>query len=136
MSISIRSIDHLVLTVIDIEVTCSFYEKVLGMKRQGFGDGRVALHFGSQKINLHPSGKPVDKNVLHATPGSTDLCLITDQSMDEVMRSLEKNEVKIIEGPGPRTGARGPIESVYFYDPDENLIEVATYNLEGSCAVR
>lgn len=121
----VESLDHLVLTVASIEATANFYNRVLGMERREFKPGRVALHFGAQKLNLHEVGRVVDGNVRHATPGSADLCFLTAAPMAEVVAHLERCGVTIIEGPGRRTGARGPIESVYFYDPDENLIELA-----------
>jgi catechol 2,3-dioxygenase-like lactoylglutathione lyase family enzyme len=119
------ALDHLVLTVADLGATASFYTRVLGMERRTFGDGRVALHFGQQKLNLHPRDRPIDANVRHATPGSADLCFLTDSTMEEVVAHLQACGVPIIEGPGRRTGAQGPLESLYVYDPDENLIEIA-----------
>ena len=121
----VESLDHLVLTVRSIDGTTTFYARVLGMERREFGQGRVALHFGAQKVNLHEVGRVVDPNVRHATPGSADLCLLTRAPMDEIVAHLAACGVSIIEGPTRRTGAQGPIESVYFYDPDENLIELA-----------
>ena len=123
----IERIDHIVLTVMDIEETCRFYSSVLGMKRVNFGGGRVALHFGNQKIKLHQVDKPVDVNVLHATRGAADICLVTDSTINEILKTLSIKNIKLIEGPCTRTGAMGVISSVYFYDPDENLIEVSTY---------
>ena len=121
----IVGIDHLVLTVRDIDKTCQFYCSVLGMDVREFKAGRVALHFGSQKINLHRADNPIDPNVKHATPGSADLCFLTKTPLQEVMHHLNKAGVQIIEGPVTRTGANGPINSIYVYDPDENLIEIA-----------
>jgi catechol 2,3-dioxygenase-like lactoylglutathione lyase family enzyme len=118
-------LDHLVLTVCDVDRTIRFYSRVLGMTPRTFGSNRVALHFGDQKINLHEVGQIVDANVRHATPGSADLCFLTSVPLGRVREHLRKEDVEVIEGPVPRTGARGPIESIYFYDPDENLIEVA-----------
>jgi catechol 2,3-dioxygenase-like lactoylglutathione lyase family enzyme len=118
-------LDHLVLTVRDVEAMAAFYQRVLGMERRRFGDGRVALHFGRQKLNLHEVGRVVDGNDRHATPGSADLCFLTTATGPEVAAHLSACGVPVIEGPVRRTGAEGPIESVYFYDPDENLIEVA-----------
>lgn len=125
MGIAIASLDHLVLTVRDLEATCRFYQSVLGMDRRTFGDGRTALHFGAQKLNLHEAERPVDPNVRHATPGSADLCFLTETPMDAVLAHLESMNVPIITGPGPRSGATGGLTSVYVYDPDENLIEIA-----------
>jgi catechol 2,3-dioxygenase-like lactoylglutathione lyase family enzyme len=121
----IKALDHLVLTVADVERTAEFYCRVLGMERRVFRQTRVALHFGEQKINLHQAGQLVDGNVRHATPGSADLCFVTDTPIEEVVRHLAALGVPVIEGPGTRTGALGPITSVYVYDPDENLIEIA-----------
>lgn len=118
-------LDHLVLTVRDPDATCRFYERVLGMEVRRFGQGRLALHFGTQKINLHDAAALIDLNVRHATPGSADLCFLTDTPMPQVLEHLERCGVSVIEGPGRRTGAGGPIVSVYVYDPDENLIEIA-----------
>jgi catechol 2,3-dioxygenase-like lactoylglutathione lyase family enzyme len=121
----IDSLDHLVLTVRDLEATCRFYEQVLGMTRREFQPGRWALFFGTQKINLHIVGNVVDQHVRHATPGSADLCMLTRTPIADVAAGLGAMNITIIEGPGPRAGACGPIQSVYFYDPDENLIEVS-----------
>jgi catechol 2,3-dioxygenase-like lactoylglutathione lyase family enzyme len=126
MPIHLSHLDHLVLTVANIEATCSFYERVLGMRRAWFGDGRTALHFGNQKINLHAADNPIDPNVKHATPGSADLCFITTSPIEEVVRHLKAEGIRIITGPTERAGARARLTSVYFYDPDQNLIEVAT----------
>jgi catechol 2,3-dioxygenase-like lactoylglutathione lyase family enzyme len=121
----IDSLDHLVLTVRDLEATCRFYERALGMTRREFQPERWALFFGSQKINLHVVGTIVDHHVRHATPGSADLCFLTRTPIADVAAGLAALHIEIIEGPGPRAGACGPIQSVYFYDPDENLIEVS-----------
>jgi catechol 2,3-dioxygenase-like lactoylglutathione lyase family enzyme len=125
MPITIKSLDHLVLTVASIERTAAFYSRVLGMETRTFGQGRVALHFGRQKINLHEVGHVLDANVRHATPGSADFCLLTETPVEEVLAHLRTCSVRIIEGPVTRTGAVHGLKSVYFYDPDENLIEVA-----------
>ncbi len=122
---TVHSLDHLVLTVASISRTIGFYSRVLGMSPRTFGDGRVALHFGSQKLNLHELGNVTDRNVRHATPGSADLCFLTSVPMEEVVQHLNNSSVQVIEGPVTRTGAQGPIVSVYFYDPDENLIEIS-----------
>ena len=126
--IRIASLDHLVLTVADIERTTAFYARVLGMTPQRFVSGgieRFAIVFGAQKFNLHRSDRVIDANVRHATPGSADICLITSTPMSEVAEHLNACGVSIIEGPVQRTGAVGSLMSVYFYDPDENLIEVS-----------
>lgn len=121
----VRSLDHLVLTVRDLPRTIAFYTELLGMEEVTFGAGRKALRFGSQKINLHPADRPIDPNVRHAMPGSADLCFLIDGPLDEAIALLRDKGVPIIEGPLVRTGATGPIESVYIYDPDENLIELS-----------
>jgi catechol 2,3-dioxygenase-like lactoylglutathione lyase family enzyme len=125
MPIKIRSFDHLVLTVSSIEKTAAFYSRVLGMEVRTFGQGRVALHFGRQKINLHEVGHVLDPNVRHATPGAADFCLLTDVPMEEVLAHLRACGVPVVTGPVNRTGAVHGLNSVYIYDPDENLVEVA-----------
>ena len=127
---NIDRIDHFVLTVASIEATCEFYSRVLGMQVLEFksmGTTRVALGFGRQKINLHPADAVPDRNVLKPTPGSADFCLITDTPMAELQAHLTRENVPVILGPTQRTGATGPILSVYFRDPDLNLVEVANY---------
>jgi catechol 2,3-dioxygenase-like lactoylglutathione lyase family enzyme len=121
------SLDHLVLTVQNIERTCAFYSTVLGMELITFGQGRKALVFGSQKINLHERGKEFEPKAGTPTPGSADLCFIVTGPMTEVIGHLNSKGVPILEGPVPRTGAVGPTMSVYFRDPDANLIEVSVY---------
>jgi len=123
----IDSLDHFVLTVKDIEATCGFYSKVLGMQVVTFAEGRKALAFGSQKFNLHEQGKEFDPKAHRPTPGSGDICLITSVALAEVVAHLDACGVEIIDGPVKRTGAVGTLLSVYFRDPDLNLIEVSTY---------
>lgn len=123
----IRSLDHLVLTVKNIEATCEFYSNVMGMKIQTFGEGRKALLFGCQKINLHQLGKEFEPKAYTPTSGSADLCFITDTPIEEVIEDLEEKGIHILEGPVNRTGAVGNIYSIYFRDPDMNLIEVSNY---------
>lgn len=118
-------LDHLVLTVRDLDATLDFYTRVLGMDPVTFAGGRRALAFGSQKINLHVQGKEFEPKADHPTPGSADLCFLTRVPLDEVQRHLAACGVPIVEGPVQRTGAQGPILSVYVRDPDQNLIEVA-----------
>lgn len=127
MSITIESLDHLVLTVADIEASCAFYARVLGMQVVTFGEGRKALAFGAQKINLHRHGHEFEPKAARPTPGSADLCLVTRTPMAQVLEHLQAEHVAVLEGPVPRTGARGPFTSVYFRDPDANLIEVSRY---------
>jgi catechol 2,3-dioxygenase-like lactoylglutathione lyase family enzyme len=124
----INGLDHLVLTVRSVEATCAFYADVLGMEMVTFGAGRKALRFGAQKINLHEQGHELEPRAEQATPGSADLCLLTDTLLDEVLEHLQRCGVRILEGPVVRTGALGPIRSVYFRDPDGNLLEVARPN--------
>jgi len=124
---NILRLDHLVLTVADIDATCAFYTVVLGMETTTFGEGRKALRFGDQKINLHQRGQEFEPKAEHPLPGSADLCFITDTPLEAVVRTLEHHNVPIIERGVIRTGATGPIRSVYFRDPDGNLIEVSNY---------
>ena len=121
----IDSLDHLVLTVKDIETTACFYSTVLDMDIVTFAGGRKALAFGIQKINLHQHGQEFEPKALQPTPGSADLCFITSVPIAEVASHLDSCDVAVIEGPVQRTGATGPILSVYFRDPDMNLIEVS-----------
>jgi catechol 2,3-dioxygenase-like lactoylglutathione lyase family enzyme len=120
-------IDHLVLTVADIERSVEFYARNLGMRRIEFGEGRVALGFGTQKINLHQAGSEFSPRAGRAQPGSADLCLVIDDAVEQAPEVLRQSGVEVIEGPVARTGATGEIVSVYFRDPDKNLIEVCNY---------
>ena len=123
----ISKIDHLVLTVKDIEASCIFYTTVLGMEEISFGQGRKAVAFGDQKINFHQAGKELEPRALHPTPGSGDLCFITASPLSEIISHLQAHGVEIIEGPVKRSGATGPVTSIYIRDPDWNLIEIAKY---------
>ncbi len=123
----IDRLDHLVLTVKDIGVTCEFYARVLGMQIVTFGEGRKALAFGSQKINLHEQGKEFEPKAARPTPGSADLCFITRTPLSQVIEHLQAQQVEILEGPVQRIGAMGALVSIYFRDPDWNLIEVSNY---------
>ncbi|GAA3124438.1 VOC family protein [Planomonospora alba] len=123
----IDRLDHLVLTVTDIEATVDFYGRVLGMEPVTFGEGRRALAFGRSKINLHRAGREFEPKAAHAVPGSADLCLISADPLEQVVAELARHGVEIEEGPVRRTGALGPIESVYLRDPDRNLIEISVY---------
>jgi catechol 2,3-dioxygenase-like lactoylglutathione lyase family enzyme len=122
--VRIVTLDHLVLTVADPEATVAFYER-LGMRREEFDDGRLALRFGDQKINLHRAGQPIQPHARKPTPGSADFCLLVDGRLDEVERELEQAGVVFELGPVPRTGAMGPIRSLYLRDPDDNLVELS-----------
>jgi len=120
-----RQLDHLVLTVEDIEITCLFYASVLGLRVVETGVGRRSLVFGTQKINLHRKGREFTPHALHPTSGSADLCFLTDMPMEGIVNHLTENDVEIIDGPVQRDGAAGPLHSLYFRDPDGNLIELA-----------
>ncbi|PWC91393.1 virulence protein [Azospirillum sp. TSH100] len=123
----IDRIDHFVLTVASIEATCAFYRDVLGMEVVTFAGGRRALSFGAQKINLHEVGREFEPKAVSPTAGSGDFCLITDTPLDQVIAELQARGITIEEGPVGRTGATGPIRSVYIRDPDDNLVEIANY---------
>ncbi len=125
----IARLDHLVLTVADIEATVDFYTRVLGMRRETFGADRVALCFAAQKINLHQAGREFEPKAARPTPGSGDLCFIVDGPLEVALAHVREQGVEILEGPVARTGATGPITSFYFRDPDDNLVEVATYDV-------
>lgn len=124
----IERLDHLVLTVKDVEATVAFYCRVLNMQHEVFAEGRHALVFGQQKFNLHQAGREFEPKAQVPTPGSIDLCLITRWSSAEVVKHLAEQGVEIEQGPIARTGAIGPIESVYIRDPDNNLIEMSHYS--------
>ena len=123
----IDRLDHLVLTVRDVEVTKAFYARVLGMEPVT-ADGRHALHFGTQKINVHPADAPISPHARKPTPGSGDLCFISAVPLAEVVAHLRSVGVSVEKGPVNREGATGPMTSVYFRDPDANLIEVSVYD--------
>jgi catechol 2,3-dioxygenase-like lactoylglutathione lyase family enzyme len=128
MSVRLRRIDHVVLTVADLAATIGFYERVLGMRHVVTGD-RHALHFGDAKLNLHPevNDYPPLKAAM-PTLGSEDICLAADGPLEEIVAHLEACDVEIIEGPVRRDGALGAMTSVYFRDPDANLVEVSVYD--------
>ncbi|MHB8068878.1 MAG: VOC family protein [Desulfobaccales bacterium] len=130
----VDSLDHLVLTVKDMDATSRFYATVLGMNLCTFGDNRKALSFGSQRINLHQVQEELEPKAHRPTPGSADLCFLTGSSLKNIIDHLHHCGVSIILGPVRRTGAAGQLESVYFRDPDLNLVEVAT-KLESSARV-
>ena len=123
----IDSLDHLVLTVKNIDATCEFYSKVLGMEVVTFGEGRKALAFGSQKINLQQLGRESTLIAEKPTPGSADICFVTSVPVSEVVAYLNSCGVPLVGGPVERNGARGMMMSVYFRDPDHNLVEVSNY---------
>ncbi len=123
----IDRLDHLVLTVASVDASCKFYERTLGMTVVRFGQGRTALSFGTQKINLHQAGKEFVPHAQHPVPGSADLCFIATTPLEEAMAHVRAQGVDILEGPVDRTGATGAMRSFYFRDPDGNLIEVSNY---------
>jgi len=125
--VRVAALDHLVLTVADPESSAAYYERVLGMTRVVFGEGRLALHFGSQKINLHPAAAPLAPHARRPTAGSADICLCMEGGLADTLAHLSACGVAVEEGPVGRTGAQGPMTSVYFRDPDGNLIELAHY---------
>jgi catechol 2,3-dioxygenase-like lactoylglutathione lyase family enzyme len=124
----IDRIDHIVLTTRDREGCIRFYTQVLGMKLEKFGENRLALKFGNQKINLHEWGREFTPRAHVSAPGTLDLCFIAAMPLEQVIENLKKNQVPIVEGPVAKTGATGPIRSVYVRDPDLNLVEISVYN--------
>lgn len=124
MGFRVDEIDHLVLTVSDIDATCQFYTKGLGMKLITFGEDRTALVFGRRKINLHEKGNSFSPHAKTPTPGSADVCLLTPSPIDAVAAHLKSVGIAIETGPVTRAGATGPITSVYVRDPDGNLVEI------------
>lgn len=120
----ISGIDHFVLTVLSVEATCAFYARVCGMEVVEFGAGRKALRFGAQKINLHQAGAEFEPKAARPTPGSGDFCLLAEGAIEDVVVHLKREGVEIEDGPVARTGAMGAIASVYFRDPDGNLVEI------------
>src|SRR5438270_6619853 len=127
LQLRIDRLDHLVLTVASIDRTCDFYRRVLGMEVVTFAQGRTALAFGRQKINLHPAGREYNPHAHAPVPGSADLCFITTAALDRAMVHVRSQGIAIEEGPVDRTGAIGKLRSFYFRDPDLNLIEVSNY---------
>ena len=123
----IERIGHIVITAFDVDRTIDFYSKVMGMEPITFAGGRRGLAFGKQKINLHQSGREFEPKALKPTPGSMDLCFITETPLTDVIAHLKSHGVAIAQGPVEKTGALGPMMSVYFRDPDGNLIEVSNY---------
>jgi catechol 2,3-dioxygenase-like lactoylglutathione lyase family enzyme len=123
----IDHIDHIVLTTRDLQGCIRFYTDVLGMQLERFAEGRLALKFGSQKINLHEWGKEFEPRAHVAAPGTLDLCFIASVPLEKVIRKLSDAKVAILEGPVKKTGALGPMQSVYVRDPDLNLVEISVY---------
>ena len=125
--LEIERLDHFVIPCSDIETICAFYVRVLNMRRIDFGAGRVALGFGQQKINLQPAGWDEVRRARNHVEGTADFCLITNTPMAEILDHLAACDIEIEDGPVERSGALGPINSVYFRDPDGNLVEVSNY---------
>lgn len=123
----VNRLDHLVLTVADLDVTADFYQRVLGMEPVTFKGGRRALTFGGSKINLHQAGHEFEPKAARPGAGTADLCFIVDDPIEQVRAELIAHGVDIEEGPVERTGATGPILSLYLRDPDQNLIELSNY---------
>lgn len=123
----INRLDHLVLTVADLEATVDFYTRALGMRVRAFGGGRLALRFGEQKINLHEAGREFEPKARVPVPGSADLCFVVERPLAEWVEHLAELDVPLVEGPVPRDGALGPMTSIYVRDPDGNLLELASY---------
>jgi len=123
----ISNIDHLVITVHDIEKTCSFYKMVMGLETISFADGRMAIKVGDQKINLHKAGEELSPCAKYPTPGSADLCFITPTSISDYLHHLKNSGIDLEAGPVKRCGVYGEMDSVYFRDPDGNLLEVSHY---------
>jgi catechol 2,3-dioxygenase-like lactoylglutathione lyase family enzyme len=127
MTFTIDHIDHVVLNCRDVDATVDWYVRVLGMRREVFGAGRIALAFGNQKLNVRPTGAPNWVTAAADAPGSLDLCFIVDAPPEAIGAHLRECSVEITEGPVPKTGAQGPMTSHYCRDPDGNLVEVASY---------
>jgi catechol 2,3-dioxygenase-like lactoylglutathione lyase family enzyme len=127
-SLVIQRLDHLVLTVTDVEATAAFYGRALGFRRVDSDDGRIALAFGAQKINLHPVGAPIQPRAAHPRPGSADLCFVAAEPIERVLVHLDACGIAPVEGPVRRLGALGAMTSVYIRDPDGNLAEIAVYD--------
>ena len=121
----IDHIDHIVLTTRDLPGCLRFYCEILGMKRETFAQGRIALQFGNQKINVHEWGREYTPRAHVAAPGTLDLCFIASVPLEKVVEKLKEQNVPILEGPVMKTGATGPIRSVYVRDPDLNLVEIS-----------
>ena len=121
----LEKLDHLVVPVSDIDRIADFYTKYLGMDKCIFGNGRVALHFGDQKINLHPAGWDYEPKAAVSIAGSADLCFTTQEPVEAILQNLKESGIDIIKGPIRRAGAVGYLRSIYFRDPDGNLIELS-----------
>jgi catechol 2,3-dioxygenase-like lactoylglutathione lyase family enzyme len=124
----IERIDHFVLTVRSLEDTCEFYTRVLGFERVDQEGSPTALRFGAQKINVHETSRTFEPKAAHPTPGAGDFCIVTTWPISAVVERLTANAVIVELGPVHRDGAQGPMTSVYFRDPDNNLVEVSRYD--------
>jgi catechol 2,3-dioxygenase-like lactoylglutathione lyase family enzyme len=124
----VTTLDHLVLTVQDLDSTVDFYTRVLGMTVSAFAEGRLALKFGTQKINLHELGSEFQPNARRAQAGSADLCFLSDDPLDSWLDHFEQEGVEVIGGPVRQVGALGPMDSIYCRDPDGNLVEIGSYS--------
>lgn len=127
MTFSVRRIDHVVLTCRDVAATADWYVRALGMEVQSYAAGRTALVFGQQKLNLRPLGAAGWETAAVDTPGAIDICFETTSGIEEVLAAWGAAGISVHDGPVARSGARGPITSVYALDPDGNLVEVAHY---------
>lgn len=125
MTIRIKSLDHLVITASDLQATIDFYTRVLGMEHVAFGNNLHAVQFGDQKFNIHDTSTDVSPKAKNIVPGSADFCLICETPVSQVILHLADCGIEIEEGPVTRSGAAGTLESVYFRDPDGNLVEVS-----------
>ena len=123
----IDHIDHVVLTTRDLPACTRFYCEILGMKKEQFGQNRIAFKFGTQKINTHEWGREFTPRAHVAAPGTLDLCFIASEPLENVIKRFNESKIEIIEGPVTKTGANGPIRSVYVRDPDLNLVEISVY---------
>ena len=126
MRFAVDRLDHLVITCADVEISANWYQRVLGMEREAFGPkNRTALRFGGQKINLHPAGAEIAPHAAHPRPGSADLCFLVEGDVADLSAHLSAAGLAVELGPVPRTGAQGPLTSVYLRDPDGNLVELS-----------
>jgi len=126
-SVELGRLDHFALTVRDVETTCAFYEKVLGMQRVTYGEGRIALRFGNQKINVNPNPNDLVRKAAVPIPGASEFCVLSLQPLEAFIRHLRACGIDIEYGPAETAGAEGTIRSICFRDPDGNLVEVANY---------
>ncbi|GAB4224644.1 MAG: VOC family protein [Kiloniellaceae bacterium] len=125
LSVELDRLDHFALTVRDVEETCAFYEKALGMARQTFGEGRVALRFGRHRININPNPNDLSRKPAVPIPGSAEFCIVVRTPLEKIIAHLRGCGVDLEHGPAEAQGAEGPLRSIWFRDPDGNLVEVA-----------